>query len=124
MIGWHVGARRGEMLKLEWSDVDLEKRTIFFRGKNTKNGEGRMVPIWGEMYAELAAKKKIRDEKFPAQQRVMFWSWNGAPLADFRQLLEDGLRQQAGLVNENGEANLLVHDLRRSAVRLMIQSGF
>ncbi len=41
VIGWHVGARRGELLKLEWSDVDLEKRTIFFRGKTTKNGEGR-----------------------------------------------------------------------------------
>jgi integrase len=39
----HTGARRAELLRLTWGDVDMRQRTITFR--NTKNGDSRTVPI-------------------------------------------------------------------------------
>jgi len=35
--------RRGELLSIEWSDVDLDRRTIHL--ENTKNGSPRTVPL-------------------------------------------------------------------------------
>lgn len=39
----HTGARRGEILRLRWEDVDFSLGAIRFRG--TKNGEDRMIKI-------------------------------------------------------------------------------
>lgn len=38
-----TGARQGELLGLDWRDVDLARRLVTFRG--TKNGEDRTVPL-------------------------------------------------------------------------------
>ncbi len=37
-LGFETGARRGNLLRLEWCDVDLENRTALLRGlKNSQN---------------------------------------------------------------------------------------
>lgn len=39
-LGFETGARRGNLLKLHWSDVDLDRRTALLRGvKNSRNPE-------------------------------------------------------------------------------------
>jgi integrase len=39
-LGFETGARRGNLLRLEWSDVNLESRTALLRGvKNSRNPE-------------------------------------------------------------------------------------
>jgi integrase len=38
-----TAARRGELIKLRWEDVDLKNRTVFLG--DTKNGEDREVPL-------------------------------------------------------------------------------
>jgi integrase len=40
-----TGARKGEMLKMRWRDVDLEQRTITIRAQNTKTLKERIVCI-------------------------------------------------------------------------------
>ena len=42
-IAYTVGPRKGELLKLEWSDVDMRRREFSLR--KTKNGETRVVPM-------------------------------------------------------------------------------
>jgi integrase len=37
--------RRGELLKLQWPDIDFEKRTLRVRAENTKTKKGRVLPM-------------------------------------------------------------------------------
>jgi integrase len=48
-----TGARKGETLKLEWSDIDWENRLITFRALNTKTLKTRKVAITERLYDEL-----------------------------------------------------------------------
>ena len=49
----HTGARRGELLGLEWRDVDRERQELFLRPENEKAGRGRTVPLTAELAAEF-----------------------------------------------------------------------
>ena len=42
-VAIETAMRRGELLSIEWSDVDLDRRTIHL--ENTKNGSPRTVPL-------------------------------------------------------------------------------
>ena len=62
----NTGARRGEILKLRWDQVNLSKR--FIRFENTKNGRQRFVPINARLYEELSKLKGLNrhgDAVFP-----------------------------------------------------------
>ncbi len=48
----YTGARTGEALWLDWSDVDLAKRQVTF--PKTKNGEPRSVPLHPRVIDELS----------------------------------------------------------------------
>ena len=48
IIARDLGPRKGELLKLEWPDVDLRRREITLR--QTKNGETRVVPMNPDVY--------------------------------------------------------------------------
>lgn len=53
LLGYHTGARRGELTALKWGDVDLEGRTVVFR--HTKNGSTRRVPLNAKAWALLGS---------------------------------------------------------------------
>lgn len=54
-----TGARRGEILGLEWRDVDLENRVASL--KETKNGRPRSVPLADPVVAELRTLHSTRN---------------------------------------------------------------
>lgn len=59
LMALSTGARVGELLKLEWSDVELSPSPcLTFR--ETKNGETRSVPLVGEALAQLHLWGKVR----------------------------------------------------------------
>jgi integrase len=50
ILAWETGARSGELLQLEWADVDFERRFVTFandpaRGRQTKGRRSRTVPL-------------------------------------------------------------------------------
>jgi integrase len=49
----HTGARRSELVRLRWADVDMRARTITFR--HTKNGHARSVPMTDTLREAFAA---------------------------------------------------------------------
>ena len=55
-LAWELGARTGELLQLEWADVDFERKLVTFRndptrGRQTKGRRSRTVPV-----SELASR--------------------------------------------------------------------
>jgi integrase len=48
-----TGARRGELLGLQWADVNLERQELLIRAENAKDGEIRVVPITKRLQAVL-----------------------------------------------------------------------
>lgn len=44
-LGVETGARRGELLAIQWRDVNLKTRTARLHDGTTKNGHGRTLPL-------------------------------------------------------------------------------
>jgi integrase len=114
VIGFHVGCRRGELLNLRWSQVDLAARQIVLDPGTTKNGEGRTLPIYGEMSPILEMQRAVRDASYPNCDFV--FQIDGRRIGDFRKAWATACKRV-------GLAGLHFHDLRRSAVRNMVNAG-
>ncbi len=74
LLGGSAGLRRGEMMALEWSDLDIKRRIIHvqrsvWRGRKVaevhetvpKGGKGRKVTMTGELAAALSKHRNLRD---------------------------------------------------------------
>jgi integrase len=114
-VGYATGIRLGELKAIRWDQMDLAEGNITLENGETKNGEGRLVPILdGEMSELLTAAKKDRDENWPDSP----WVFNrqGEPIKDFRWAWEEACKRA-------GVPDLKFHDLRRTAVRNMRRDG-
>jgi integrase len=99
-----TGMRRGELLSLQWANVDLEKRTAFL--PMTKNGEARSVPLSSGAAAIL---------------RSLPSSHNGCV---FGNLTVEGLKKSfKRAVRRAGIHDLRLHDLRHEATSRFFEKG-
>jgi integrase len=57
MVALHTGMRLGEILGLQWGDLDLRHRLISIT--KTKNNERKTIPINEALYEELAKSPGI-----------------------------------------------------------------
>jgi len=109
VIAFHVANRKGELLNLEWSDVDLvgDPPVITLWPGETKNRNGRTLPILeGEMLDTLTDLKARNATKWPKETNV-FLNAKGRPLAYHMMCKDwDEACRRAGL------PGLLFHDLR------------
>lgn len=114
VVGYHVGCRRGELVPLKIEQVDLDAKQIRLYAGTTKNDEGRVLPIYGDMESVLKAQLEELVKRWP-RCRFLFHR-SGQPIKVFRESW-DRACERAGV------PGLLFHDLRRSAVRNMIRAG-
>lgn len=59
LLALETAMRRGELLALEWKNVDLKKRVAYL--ETTKNGESRAVPLSSRAVAVLEGLKEGKD---------------------------------------------------------------
>ena len=103
--------REGEILKLEWKNVDLKNRTIRLEPGTTKNDKGRTIFLNDEM---LEMFKRLFAQRRIDTPRVFLR--DGKPIKDFRK----------AWLTACEDANLegkMFHGLRRTAIRNLVRSG-
>jgi integrase len=110
---YYVGMRRGEMLRIELPDVDLDGGFIEIR--KTKNKEARLVPIFdGPMreWVEWAVKNRKAGQK-----KLFVWE-DGKPFTE-----RDFYDRWHAACERAGVSGFIPHDSRRSASRNMRNEG-
>jgi integrase len=60
-----TGARKGELMNLEWEDVDLVRQTAFVQ--TTKNGLPKVLPLTDSVIKELLNYKEDNGLLFPSK---------------------------------------------------------
>lgn len=105
-----TGARKGEMLKLVWRDVNLEQRIITIQALNTKTLKMRQVAITQRFYDEL----------------IRLWENSDKNLDSLVFNITDNVRRSfstackiAG-IKEGGIDGLTLHCLRHSAATRLV----
>lgn len=106
------GARAGELLGLEWKDVDLSKGVALIH--KSKNTDGRKLYFRGKALDYLREFAKVRVLGSPG----VFLLNSGAPLtvSKYGKLFRDAL-VKAGI------SDFRFHDLRHTAASYLAQSG-
>lgn len=77
------------MRSLEWRDIGLEVRAIRLRPENSKNRQGRVVKLTGELMNIIA---RARDNRRP--ECPLVFHDNGTPIGDSVRLGGMPLRQR------------------------------
>ena len=102
-IAIETAMRRGELLSIEWSDVDLDRRTIHL--ENTKNGSPRTVPLSRRALEILnTIPRDISGRVFPVSAAALRGLW----------------RRACKRANID---NLHFHDLRHEATSRFFEKG-
>jgi integrase len=112
VIGYHTGARKGEITKILRELVDFKAARILMRRSTAKNKKPRYIPIYGDMAAELDMAIAAGDPKcqYLLQNK-------GQRVYDFE-------KAWATACELAGVPGSLFHDLRRTALTNMIEAGF
>lgn len=120
-FAYFTGCRRGEILALKWSQVDLERRSVRLEPGTTKNGEGRSIPLTAELFQVLLSLIQRRRTERPASDLV--FTCHGGPISEFRGAWTKACKA-AGLWDQEAKRpTKLFHDFRRSGVRNLVRAG-
>jgi integrase len=108
----NTGMRLGEILSLEWKDVDLFRKTVTV--SKSKNKEPRTIPINETVFEMLKNKAKVKSIK----TNLLFYT---DAHTRFNITTVDHAFQKA--LKKAGIENFRFHDLRHTFATRLIQSG-
>lgn len=89
LLAMNTGLRRGELLSLQWSDVDLEAKVITVQAGNAKNGRQRHLPLNKEALSVITRWARQSNEQgrvFEPRDTKKGWNalLDAAHIANFR----------------------------------------
>ncbi|WP_273725085.1 site-specific integrase [Brucella gallinifaecis] len=104
IIALETAMRQGEILSLEWSDIDFNRRIAHL--EMTKNGESRDIPL-----SQLALRTLTELQTDSSEQRVFPLTKSAVGQA------WEHLRERAGMMG------FRFHDLRHEAISRLLEKG-
>jgi site-specific recombinase XerD len=100
--------RRGEVLGLKWSDVDLKNRVLTIH--RTKNNEMKMVPVNQELHQVLSGLGPQLPDQY------VFANAEGGPFLDIKKGFHAAMRRA-------GIKDFRFHDLRHTFASRLVMAG-
>ena len=97
-----TGMRRGELINILWSDVELKYRVILI--SHTKNGYERTIPLSTKAVEIINRVPRTDERVFPITANALRLAW-------------ERLRRRAGIID------LHFHDLRHEAISRFFERG-
>jgi integrase len=107
-FGYYSGWRKGEISRIEWRDV--QDTVIRLRPEVSKNKDGRVLVLMGEVAAIMARRRAAQDAASP-----YVFHRQGRPVKDFRKAWRTACRK-AGMPAGAPQGRVF-HDLRRTTAR-------
>jgi integrase len=109
----------GEARAIQWEQVNLQERPIRLEADQTKNEAARVIPLPSVVAAALAQIKPKSGEVFDSTNLRIEWA---------RACTAVGLGKMEEQESKKGNkwqkyTGLIIHDLRRSAIRNMVAAG-
>ena len=120
-VAYHGGLRRGELVHLEWEDINFESRELHVLNKDehpTKSRKPRTVPMNGDVMKALAA---LRGGMFPGG--YVFRNLRGRAMYNNFGSNFERIVKRAGLIDSKGKARYSAHDLRGTCVTNLLDRG-
>jgi integrase len=110
------GVRLGEAQQIEWQQVDLKAALIRLEDEQTKSGEPRVIPLPGVLVKMLETMKNKQGKVFDSTNCRKEWAkaCSAVGLGKLQPVDKNGNQRYTGLI---------IHDLRRSAVRNLRKAG-
>lgn len=114
-----TGARKSELSKLRWTNIDLERRIAVL--PKTKNGEARTLPLVHSVRDALVAAKKVR----PLASDYVFFNPSDPKKPKPIDTVWRNVRQRAGLEADRDDAldRVVLHSTRHTAATKLIRGG-
>jgi integrase len=135
-FAYYTDWRKEEVLSLRWNQVDLQAEEIRLNAGTTKNDEGRVIFLDGELLETLKAQWERRKvTQIPGQPPILcpfVFHRNGRPIGDIRDVWHNaciaaGLGQMIEIERRGKQRKKyqgkLFHDFRRTDCRDMIRAG-
>lgn len=114
---YYCGTRLGEALEIEWSQVDLSKRILRLEAEQTKGDDARNVPLPGVLVNMLEEITPKKGKVFSSINLTKEWR-KACAAAGLGEIIE-----VPGKPYDPQYRGLIIHDLRRSAVRNLVNAG-
>lgn len=132
-----VGLRRGEVIGLQWGDIDVEKQTISVQRNITidstapekyavgtpKSGHSRTVPLPSHVYSLFQQLKKEQEDRNGAKVLPTAYIFSRIENPYKPVYPTEPTRWQSKFVKRHGLKDVSCHDLRHSFAALSLESG-
>ncbi len=108
LVALNTGMRQGEILNLEWPDIDFHQELIYIN--DSKSGEPRKIPMNSITLAALGQRKKGRGSSY------VFSNKEGEPFRKVYKGFKAALRRAE-------ISNFTFHDLRHTFASHLVMNG-
>jgi integrase len=119
VLAFHSGTRSGKLCTLKWNQVNFTQRIVGFDPTQTENKMVGKLPFYGDVEPWLL-KEKAQQIADCVYSETGFVCRVPETEYEYRKLWREAV-DRARLVVPSIPKNLIIHDLRRSAVTRMIE---
>ena len=120
VLGFHLGMRKGELEKLRWDQVDWQANSIRLEKAQTKSKQARLAPLYGALRKYLESAYIARDANCPT---IVAYEIAPKTKPGERTSVKGTKTAWNSARIRAGVPDILIHDLRRTAVRNMVRAG-